>query len=116
MANRPGISYLRTLRGKTSVRTPPEEKVRIGKSRVLRATDHDDLTLVACGITVEEALAAADALDAASIRARVIDCYSIKPIDAATLATAADQTQCILTVEDHWPEGGLGDAVLDALA
>ncbi|MDQ3764133.1 MAG: transketolase [Actinomycetota bacterium] len=116
MANRPGISYLRTLRGKTSVRTSPEEKVRIGGSRVLRATDHDDLTLIACGITVEEALTAAEALDTAGIRARVIDCYSIKPIDASTLATAADQTRVILTVEDHWPEGGLGDAVLDALA
>jgi transketolase len=116
MADRPGITYLRTLRGKTPVRTPPEEDVRIGGSRVLRAGDDDELTVVACGITVDEAERAADALHADGVRARVIDCYSIKPIDEATLSEAADQTHGIVTVEDHWPEGGLGDAVLDALA
>ncbi|MPZ64524.1 MAG: transketolase [Pseudonocardiaceae bacterium] len=116
MADRPGISYLRTLRGKTPVRTSPDEDVRIGGSRVLRAGEGDDITLVACGMTVDEADKAADALDAEGVRARVIDCYSIKPIDADTLATAARQTSAIVTVEDHWPEGGLGDAVLGALA
>jgi transketolase len=116
MADHPGISYLRTLRGKTVVRTPADEDVRIGGSRVVRATDHDHLTIVACGITVTEADKAADALAAEGIRARVIDCYSIKPIDEAALATAADQTSGIITVEDHWPEGGLGEAVLSALA
>jgi transketolase len=116
MADRPGISYLRTLRGKTAVLTPADEDVRIGGSRVLRATDHDDLTIVACGITVTEAQKAADALETDGVQARVIDCYSIKPIDTATLTTAAEQTSGIITVEDHWPEGGLGDAVLSALA
>jgi transketolase len=116
MADRPGISYLRTLRGKTAVLTPADEDVHIGGSRVVRSTDHDHLTIVACGITVTEADKAADALAAEDIRARVIDCYSIKPIDEAALATAADQTSGIITVEDHWPEGGLGEAVLSALA
>ena len=116
MADRPGISYLRTLRGKTVVRTPADEDVRIGGSRVVQATDHDHLTIVACGITVPEADKAADDLAAEGIRARVIDCYSIKPIDQAALTTAADQTSGIITVEDHRPHGGLGEAVLSALA
>ena len=116
MATLPGISYLRTLRGKTLVRTSPDENIRVGGSRVLRNSDDDDLTIVACGITVGEAVKAAEVLDADGIRARVIDCYSLKPIDGDTLALAAAQTRAVLTVEDHWPEGGLGDAVLDALA
>ena len=116
MADRHGICYLRTLRGKTPVRTPADEDVRIGGSRVLRATDHDHLTIVACGITVTEADNAADALATEGIQARVIDCYPVKPIDDAVLTTAADETNGIITVEDHWPEGGLGEAVLSALA
>ena len=116
MATLPGVSYLRTLRGKTPVRTSPDENIRVGGSRVLRNSDHDDLTIVACGITVGEAEKAADVLDGEGIKARVIDCYSIKPIDAETLVQSAQETRAVLTVEDHWPEGGLGDAVLDALA
>jgi len=116
MATLPGISYLRTLRGKTPVRTPADENVHVGGSRVLRRGDQDDLTIVACGITVSEAEKAADVLDGDGIQARVIDCYSLKPIDGNTLVEAAAQTRAVLTVEDHWPEGGLGDAVLDALA
>jgi transketolase len=116
MGDHPGIAYLRTLRGKTSVRTPPDEEVRIGGSRTLRSSAGDDVTIVACGITVEEAAKAADELAGDGVNVRVIDCYSIKPIDAETLARAAHETDAIVTVEDHWPEGGLGDAVLDALA
>ncbi|AUS77864.1 transketolase [Actinoalloteichus sp. AHMU CJ021] len=116
MADRPGISYLRTLRGKTPVRTPPDEEVSIGGSRVVRATDHDDLTIVACGITVDEAERAADVLEAEGVLAKVIDCYSVKPIDTVTLAAAASESRAVITVEDHWPEGGLGEAVLSALA
>ncbi len=117
MADRPGICYLRTLRGKTPVRTPPDEDVQIGGSRVLRASEGDAVTIVACGITVEEAEKAADALEESDgIQVRVIDCYSLKPIDADTLARAGRETDAIVTVEDHWPEGGLGDAVLAALA
>ena len=116
MADHPGISYLRTLRGKTEVRTAPDEDVRIGGSRTLRTSDRDDVTIVACGITVPEADQAAETLSSEGISARVIDCYSIKPIDADTLLRAASETSAIVTVEDHWPEGGLGDAVLEALA
>jgi transketolase len=116
MADRPGISYMRTLRPKTPVRTAPDEPVTIGGSRAVRSSADDEVTIVACGITVDEADKAADELESQGLRARVIDCYSIKPIDAATLATAARDTGAIVTVEDHWPEGGLGDAVLAALA
>jgi transketolase len=116
MANRNGISYLRTLRGKTAVRTMPEEEIRIGGSRVVRTSEADTLTIVACGITVAEAERAADVLADEGIRARVIDCYSIKPIDADALRDAARDTRAVITVEDHWPEGGLGDAVLEVLA
>jgi transketolase len=114
MAERKGISYLRTLRGKTEVRTPPDEAVTIGGSRVVR--DGDDVAIVACGITVDQAFAAAEQLDGEGVSARVIDAYSIKPIDEETIRAAARDCGAIVTVEDHWPEGGLGDAVLDALA
>jgi len=116
MADHPGITFLRTLRGKTMVRTPPDEPVPIGGSRVLRSTSADDLTIVATGITVGEAEDAADTLAGEGITVRVIDAYSIKPIDVETLRAAAAETAAIVTVEDHWPEGGLGDAVLEALA
>lgn len=110
MADLEGISYLRTLRPNTAVLYGPDEEFPIGGSKVLR--EGDDVTIVACGITVHEALKAADQLDGA----RVIDCYSIKPIDGPTLAAAARETGHLVVVEDHWPEGGLGEAVLSALA
>jgi transketolase len=116
MADTPGISFIRTLRGKTPVRTPSDEAVRIGGSRVVRGADADDVAIVACGITVDEADRAAEALEREGVRARVLDCYSIKPIDAEALTAAARDCGAIVTVEDHWPEGGLGDAVLEALA
>src|SRR4051794_15158613 len=114
MADREGIQFIRTLRGKTTVRTPPGEDVRVGGSRI--AHEGDDLAIVACGITVDQAVEAAEALGSDGIAARVIDCYSVKPIDAEALRAAARECGAILTVEDHWPEGGLGDAVLEALA
>jgi transketolase len=114
MADRDGISFIRTLRGKTEVRTPADEDVAIGGSRVVR--DGDDVAIVACGITLGEAVDAAERLAGDGIEARVIDAYSIKPIDADTLRAAARECGAIVTVEDHWPEGGLGDAVLEALA
>jgi transketolase len=116
MADRPGISYLRTLRGKTAVRTGADEQIRIGGSRVVRASDADEATVVACGVTVQEADKAAEKLGVEGIRVRVLDCYSIKPIDAPALVAAARETRAIVTVEDHWPEGGLGEAVQSALA
>ncbi len=111
-----GISYIRTLRPNTPVLYGPDEFFPIGGSRVLRSSEDDEVTLVGCGITVHESLKAADALAEDGIGARVVDCYSVKPIDGETLATAAEETGRIVTVEDHWPEGGLGDAVLAALA
>jgi transketolase len=116
MAETDGIVYLRTLRPNTPVIYGPDEEFEVGGSRVIRSSDDDDVTLVAAGITVHEALEAADALAEDGITARVIDLYSIKPIDTETLAAAAEATGRLVTVEDHWPEGGLGDAVLAALA
>ena len=116
MADTPGISYLRTTREKTPVLYSPGEVFPIGGSKTLRSSGDDRVALVGAGVTVHEALAAAEALAADGIAARVIDCYSIKPIDADTLRDAASETGLLLAIEDHWIEGGLGDAVLGALA
>ena len=116
MADATGIRYLRTLRPHTHVIYSADEQFEIGGSHVVRQNDEDQVTIVACGITVHEAIEAANSLEDEGISVRVVDCYSIKPIDADTLREAARATGRILTVEDHWPEGGLGDAVLDALA
>jgi transketolase len=115
MADVPGVSYLRTSRGDAPVIYQAGERFEIGGSRVLRSSPDDQVTLVGAGVTVHEALAAADQLAADGIAARVIDAYSVKPIDVTTLRAAAADTGRVVTVEDHWPEGGLGDAVLSAL-
>jgi transketolase len=107
---------MRTTREKTPVIYAPGEPFEIGGSRVVRQTDADQVTLVGAGITLHEAMAAADLLVADEINARVIDLYSVKPIDAETLLAAGRDTGAIVTVEDHFPEGGLGDAVLDVFA
>ncbi|MET9440587.1 transketolase [Streptomyces sp. NPDC006610] len=114
MAGLDGIRYLRTSRGAAPVIYGPDEDFPVGGSKVLRSSDEDRVTLVAAGVTVPEALAAADALDREGIRARVVDLYSVKPVDRLTLRRAAEDTGCLITVEDHREEGGLGDAVLDA--
>ena len=111
MADREGIVYLRTLRPNTPVIYDADDEFEIGGSRTLR--DGEDVTLVAAGITVHEALKAADALAEEGIEARVIDLYSIKPLDEETIHSLATP---IVTVEDHFAEGGLGEAVLSALA
>jgi transketolase len=111
-----GIVFMRTTREKLPVIYPSTEPFDIGGSRVVRQTDADQVTLVGAGITLHESIAAADLLKADGISARVIDCFSVKPIDAETLRAAGAATGAIITVEDHWPEGGLGDAVLEALA
>ena len=82
----------------------------------MRGTDDDVVTIVGAGITLHEALAAAEQLATEGVSARVIDLYSVKPIDAESVRAAARETGAIVTVEDHWPEGGIGDAVLDVLA
>jgi transketolase len=114
MADREGIVYLRTTRAATPVVYGLDDEFPIGGSRVLR--DGNDVTIVGAGITLHEALKAADRLSSEGIDARVIDLYSVKPVDAATLRAAAEETGRILTVEDHWSEGGIGDAVLEVLA
>ena len=116
MAEIDGISYMRTTRGATPVLYSPDDEFEVGGSRVVRSSDDDDVTIVGAGITVGEALAAADDLASEDISARVVDCYSVKPIDADGLRDAAIATGAIVTVEDHWPQGGLGEAVLSALA
>jgi transketolase len=116
MADLEGISYIRTLRPDTPVIYRPDEDFEVGGSRVVRSSDEDEVTLVGAGITVHEALAAADLLADEGISARVIDLYSLKPVDRETLLEAAEATGRIVTVEDHWPEGGVGDAVLAAVA
>ncbi|MEV0204131.1 transketolase [Streptomyces sp. NPDC050788] len=114
MADCEGIRYLRTSRGESTVIYGPDEEFTVGGSKVLRSSPDDRLTLVAAGVTVPEALAAAEALERDGIRARVIDLYSVKPVDRDTLRRAAEETGCLVTVEDHHEEGGIGDAVLDA--
>jgi transketolase len=116
MADLPGISFIRTTREKTPVIYGGDEDFPVGGSKTLRSSDADRVTLVGAGITVHEALEAAGSLEADGIAARVVDCYTIKPIDAETLRAAASQTGLLVTIEDHWIEGGLGDAVLAALA
>ncbi len=114
MADLDGVRYLRTSRGDAPVVYGADDEFPVGGSKVLRFSSRDRLTVVAAGVTVQEALAAADMLDREGVQARVIDLYSVKPVDVETLRQAAEDTGCLLTVEDHHPEGGLGDAVLDA--
>ncbi len=109
----PGISFIRTIREDTPVLYGSEDEFPIGGSKVIRHDEDDRATLVATGITVFQALAAADQLAEEGITVGVIDCYSIKPIDGETLRGAV---MPLVVVEDHWAEGGLGDAVLAALA
>jgi transketolase len=116
MVDQPGISFMRTTREKTTVLYPPGEAFPIGGSRVVRSSGADHVTLVGAGITLHESLAAADLLAGEGITARVVDLYSVKPIDEATLREAAAATGRLITVEDHWPEGGIGDAVLEVFA
>jgi transketolase len=116
MADLPGISYMRTTREKTPKLYDAGEPFPIGGSKTVRESDADRASLVAAGVTLFESLRAADALARDGIAVRVIDAYSVKPVDAATLRRALAETGLIVSVEDHWVEGGLGDAVLSALA
>jgi transketolase len=116
VVDREGVVFIRTTREKTPVIYQPGEHFAVGGSRVVRQSDADDVTLIGAGITLHEAMKAADLLVKDEIRARVIDLYSVKPVDEPTIRAAATETAAIVTVEDHFPEGGLGDAVLDALA
>ncbi|OYV73281.1 MAG: transketolase, partial [Deltaproteobacteria bacterium 21-66-5] len=115
MADLPGISYIRTTREKTPVIYAPDESFPIGGSKLVRRGDNDRVAVIGAGITLHEAVRAHDLLAREKIGVRVIDAYSVKPIDQRTLREAARDTQGrLVVVEDHWFEGGLGDAVLDA--
>jgi transketolase len=114
MAETPNISYLRTTRESTPIVYEPGERFEVGGSKTVR--DGSDVTLIAAGITLHESIRAAERLSEDGISARVIDCYSVKPIDLETIRRAMDDTGLLVVVEDHRIEGGLGDAVLDALA
>jgi transketolase len=118
MADLEGISYIRTTREKTPVIYDATETFPVGGSKVVRGGGTDDrVAVVAAGITLHESIKAADELAKAGTKVRVIDAYTVKPIDAKALAEAAKVTGGrIVVVEDHWAEGGIGDAVLAALA
>jgi transketolase len=117
MADLDGIVYLRTTRAATPVIYGAGDEFQAGGSTVIRSSDDDEVTVVAAGITLHEALTAADTLADEGLSARVIDLYSVKPVDTETLRLAAEATDGRFVVaEDHWPEGGLGEAVLSAFA
>ena len=116
-ARRPGICYIRTSRPKTPVLYTADEKFPVPGLKVLRKSANDSVTVIGAGVTLYEALKAYDQLAARKIAIRVIDLYCIKPIDAAALAENVRATGGrVVTVEDHYYEGGLGEAVLTALA
>lgn len=115
MVGAKGISYLRIMREATPVIYTAQDEFPIGGAKVFEGKK-PMVTVVGTGVTVHEALKAQKALAGEGVGIRVIDCYSIKPIDAGTLKKAARETKAILVVEDHHPEGGLGEAVASALA
>ena len=110
-----GMVYIRTTRMKTPILYENDETFSIGGSKVVKFSDADRVSILAAGVTLHEALKAYDELMKENIAVRVIDLYSIKPIDQAVLKEAARTTKAIITVEDHAPEGGMGEAVRSAL-
>jgi transketolase len=113
-AKHKGIVYIRTTRKDTPILYHPSEEFPIGGSKVLRESEKDVATVVAAGITLHEALAAYEILKQENISIRVVDLYSIKPVDQAVLEKAGRETKALITVEDHFAEGGLGEAVRSA--
>jgi transketolase len=111
-----GVSYLRTTREATPVLYEADESFEIGGSRTLRSSEEDAVTLIGAGITLRECLSAADELAGRGIFARVIDLYSVKPVDAGAVLKAAEETGALITVEDHWAEGGIGETIAAVLA
>jgi transketolase len=117
MADYPGISYMRTTRSAMATIYAPDEEFPIGGAKVVRESHDDQVALIGAGVTLHEAIKAADELAANGINARVIDVYSVKPLDYDTLAEASVATSGRLVVaEDHWAEGGIGEAVISAFA
>jgi len=116
-AEHKGIVYIRTSRPKSPVLYPNDEPFEMGGSKVLRSSSSDRLAVVAAGITLVEALKACEMLAGENIGVRVVDAYSVKPIDAKGLLRAArESSNCLLVVEEHYYDGGLGDAVLNGVA
>ena len=109
-----GVVFLRSTREKTPVIYKATEKFPIGGCKTVRRGDA--ATIIGAGITLHEAIKAADQLKAEGVDVRVVDLYSVKPIDVDTISRSARETHHLVVVEDHWREGGLGDAVLAALA
>lgn len=115
LADQDGICYIRTTRADTKALYRIDDEFHIGGSKVLRRSKADEITIIAAGITLYEALKAHSILARKNIKTRIIDLYSIKPIDEATLREAAQQTKALIIVEDHYKDGGIGDAVRQAL-
>ncbi len=111
-----GVSYMRTTREATPVLYEPNDEFEIGGSRTVRSSGEDAVTLIGAGITLHECLTAAEDLAGRGIAARVIDLYSVKPVDADAVLRAAAETGALITVEDHWAEGGIGETVAAVLA
>jgi len=116
MAKHSGIAYIRTTRKETPILYRNDEVFRIGGSKVLRSSKADVAAVVAAGITLHEALRAYEELRQEGLLIQVIDLYSIKPVDLETLIQAARKTGLVITVEDHFAEGGLGEAVTNAVS
>jgi transketolase len=117
MVDQPGVVFMRTTRGAYPTLYTAGESFKIGGSKVLRQSPKDKVALIGAGVTLHNCLDAADALAAKKIPVRVIDLYSVKPVDVRTLREAARVTKGrLVVVEDHYPEGGLGATVLEALA
>ena len=116
MARHKGLVYLRTTRKTTPVIYFENEKFEIGGSKTLKASKNDKCTIIAAGITLHEALKAYETLIGEGIKTRVIDLYSIKPIDSKTLILAAKETGNLLVVEDHYSQGGMAEAVRTELS
>lgn len=116
-ANTKGICFIRTSRPNTAVLYKNDEAFAIGKSKIVKSSPKDEVLVIGAGVTLHEAVAAAEELAKSGIHVRVMDPFTIKPIDqAAIVANAKEVGGRIVTVEDHYPEGGLGEAVLSAVA
>jgi transketolase len=116
MAYHPGPAYMRTSRPKTPVIYGPDEPFAISGLKILRESGNDTATVIGAGVTVFEALKAYDQLQKTGTSIRVVDLYSLQPIDSRSLLRCARETKRIITVEDHYAAGGVGDAVAAAVA
>lgn len=116
-ANTKGICFIRTSRPATAVIYKNDDKFALGKAKIIKSSPSDKVLVIGAGVTLYEALNAAEELEKSGVSIRVLDPFTIKPIDASTIIKNAKECGGnIITVEDHYPEGGLGEAVLSAVA